>query len=216
MGLPSGLLWSAVDLDIMLPGNVAETPFTYQKSFVSWGNIDPHNPTRTNSFTPWDWGSVNANEPWYDGQVYGDTPGASLESDIPLSMDVCNVLLGGSWRMPSSVEFSELISNCDFVMADGNTVIPDGTTDKRVAVNGVLGIYLRSKINGGLLFFACSGSGNGSNWDGRGSSGVYWCSSVHSDRYAYYLYFYSGGVNPQYYYYRYRGLPVRPVYDPSL
>lgn len=216
MGLPSGLLWSAVDLDYTLPGNVAASPFTYAKSFVSWGNIDPHNPTRKNSFTPWDWGGINAQEPWYDGQVYGDTPGASLESNIPLSMDVCNVLLGSSWRMPSASEFGELITNCDFVMADGSTVIPDETADKRVTVNGVIGIYLKSKINGQLIFFACSGNGFGTSWYYRGSYGLYWSASYNSDRYAYNLYFNNGSVNPRGNGNRYFGLPVRPIFDPSL
>lgn len=216
MGLPSGLLWSSVDLDYTKPGNVAETPYTYIKSFFSWGNIDGHNPFPDRNRFAYNWGGINSQAPWYDGQIYGSTQGASVGDDIPLSMDAAQVLLGSPWRMPGSEDFKEMIDNCDFVQADGTTVIDAGTTDKRVTVNGVVGIYLKSKINGNLLFFACSGLGNGTSWSNRGSYGNYWCSSFYSPRNAYRLNFSSSGVNPQGNSNRYYGFPVRPVYDPSL
>ena len=216
MGLPSGLLWSSVDLDYTKPGNVAETPFTYMKSFFSWGNVDGHNPFPDRNRFAYNWGGVNSQAPWYDGQVYGSTQGESLEGDIPLSMDAAQVLLGSPWRMPASAEFKELFDNCDFVQADGTTVIDAGTTDKRVTVNGVVGIYLKSKNNGNLLFLACSGYGLGSTWNFRGSYGNYWSASFYSAARARYLYFFSGGVNPQSNNNRCNGFAVRPVYDPSL
>lgn len=216
MGLPSGLMWSPVDLDYTKPGNVAETPFTYMKSFFSWGNIDGHNPFQDRLQFAYDWGGVNSQAPWYDGQVYGDTPGESLEGDIPLSMDAANVLLGMPWRMPAASEFVELLDNCDFVRADGTTVIPEGTSNKLVTVGGVQGIYLKSKITGQLLFFACSGYGAGSSWTNRGGYGYYWNLSFNSDVSAGRLYFNRGGVNLGGTNNRYLGFPVRPVYDPSL
>lgn len=216
MGLPSGLLWSSVDLDYTKPGNVAETPFTYMKSFFSWGNIDGHNPFPDRNRFAYNWGGINSQAPWYNGQVYGSTPGASLEGNIPLSMDAAQGLLGSPWRMPVSSDFKELIDNCDFVQADGTTVIDASQSNKRVTVNGVSGIYLKSKINGALLFFACSGFGNGTNWNGRISLGLYWSASFNSDRNANYLYFDSSGVLPQYNGNRFYGLAIRPVYDPSL
>lgn len=216
MGLPSGLLWSSVDLDYTKPGNVAETPFTYMKSFFSWGNVDGHNPFPDRNRFAYNWGGINNQAPWYDGQVYGSTPGASLENDIPLSMDAAQVLLGSPWRMPASAEFKELFDNCDFVQADGITIIAAGQTDKRVTISGVLGIYLKSRINGNLLFFACSGRGTGSSWNNRGSYGYYWSNSFDSVRDARYLLFYSGGVNPQGNLNRFYGFIIRPVYDPSL
>ena len=128
------------------------------------------------------------------------------------SQDAARVTLGS----PTSAEFQELFDNCDFVQADGNTVIEAGTTDKRVTVNGVLGIYLKSKINGNLLFFACSGLGRGSNWDSHESNGYYWSSSYASMRNAYNLYFYSGGFIPQNRSSRFSGFPVRPVFGAGL
>ena len=78
-------------------------------------------------------------------------------------------------------------------------------------MNGVIGLYLESKINGARLFFSCSGYGGGRSWSGRGSYGLYWSSTFYSARYARGLYFLSGGVFPQSSYYRYGGFAVRPV-----
>lgn len=216
MGLPSGLLWSPVDLDYTMPGNVAETPFTYMKSFFSWGNVLGHNPIPDRNQFAYDWGGVNSQAPWYDGQPYGSTPGASLEADVPLSMDPARSLLGNPWRMPAAAEFQELVDNCDFVMADGSTVIDASLADKRVVVNGIRGIYLKSRINGRLLFLSASGDGKGRSWGGKESNGFYWTSTWDSARNARFLRFYSGGVNPQYNDYRYYGCAIRPVFDPSL
>lgn len=216
MGLPSGLMWSPVDLDYTKPGNVAETPFTYMKSFFSWGNKEGHNPFPDRNRFAYNWGGVNSQAPWYDGQPYGSTPGASLEGDIPLSIDAANALLGNPWRMPATEEFRELFNNCDFVMADGSTVIDAGQTDKRVVVNGIRGIYLRSRINGALLFISCSGGGNSTALNYRGSRGYYWTLTYVSDVRAKYMTFSDSSVVPQGDQYRFGGYPIRPVYDPSL
>lgn len=216
MGLPSGLLWAPMNMDARRERGFAESPFLYDCSFVSWGNVEPHSPNSNNTFADYNWGGVNAQEPWYDGQVYGDTPGSELDANIDIAHDVANKICGGKWRMPASAEFKELVDYCDFVQADGITVIDAGTTDKRITVNGVLGIYLKSKINGNLLFFACSGNGNGTSWSNRGSIGNYWSTSFDSDRNANSLHFSGGGVSPQNGDSRYYGFAVRPVYDPSL
>lgn len=216
MGLPSGLLWSSVDLDYTKPGNVAETPFVYAVSFFSWGNIVGHNPIPGRDLFAYDWGGVNSQAPWYENQVYGSTPGASLETDIPLSMDAARTLLGSPWRMPSTDDFQELFDNCDFVMADGTTVVPAGQSNKLVNVNGIRGIYLKSRINGRLLFFACAGLGTGLSLNNATSRGYYWSRSIISDENARALRFYSAGVSSQFSGVRYNGFPVRPVYDPAL
>lgn len=194
----------------------AESPFLYDCSFVSWGNVEPHSPI-DNAFDDYDWGGVNQQAPWYDGQVYGSTLGSELMTNLDIAHDVANLICGSKWRMPSDTEFKELVDYCDFVQADGTTVIDAGVADKRVTVNGVVGIYLKSKINGNLLFFACSGFGDGTSWRNRGSNGLYWSASFLSARNAYGLLFGSGGVYPQSSNgSRYNGLAVRPIYDPSL
>jgi len=84
-------------------------------------------------------------------------------------------------------------------------------TDKRVTVNGVMGLYIQSKVNGARLFFSCSGGGAGRSRSSRGSGGVYWSSTWGSARGARVLYFGSGGVDPQGGNSRYYGFAVRPV-----
>ena len=211
MGLPSGVKWAARDIDMTKPGGFCDTPFTYEKSFFSWGNIDGHNPISNSAFD-YNWGSVNESEPYYEGQPYGSTPGNTLTGNIAVGedFDAARANLGAPWRMPTNAEFGELFANIRYINADG-TEVDTTKTDKRVNVNGVMGLYLESKINGARLFFSCSGVGGGRSWYYRGSYGYYWSSTWSSARYARNLIFYSGGVYPQYNNYRYYGFALRPV-----
>lgn len=220
MGLPSGVLWAKAAIDLTTTSKFQEvdgavSPFKYECSFFSWGNTDGHNPSSTSAFDH-DWGGVNEQEPYYDGQVYGSTPGNALTGNIPPSMDAARVNLGAPWREPSMDDFTELFANIDYIDADGNVVtaetsIAKTAADKRVTVNGINGLYLRSKINGNRLFFPASGYGGGRSWGNRTGYGVFWSSTFVSARYARGLVFYSGGVSPTNTSSRYSGFPVRPV-----
>ena len=211
MGLPSGVKWASRDIDLTKPGGFCETPFTYEKSFFSWGNIDGHNPSSVSAFD-YNWGGVNETEPYYENQPYGDTPGNTLTGNIAVGedFDAARANLGAPWRMPTSAEFAELFANIRYINADG-TEVDTTKTDKRVTVNGVMGLYIESRINGARLFFSCSGGGSGRSWGNRGSSGNYWSSAFHSARYARALNFSSGGVYPQYNNNRCHGRALRPV-----
>lgn len=212
MGLASGVKWATRDIDLTKPSGFADTPFTYQKSFFSWGNIDGHNPVGNSFSGVYNWGGVNAAEPWYDGQPYGNTKGNTLTGNIPVGVefDAARANLGGTRRMPTSAEFQELFNGCIYIDADGNEV-DTAKANKLVPVNGVVGLYLQSKANGNRLFFSASGNGDGSSWGGRGAKGGYWSASFYSSRYARFLNFSSGGVNPQNYNRRYFGFAVRAV-----
>ena len=211
MGLPSGTKWASRDIDLTKPGGFCETPFTYEKSFFSWGNIDGHNPISTSAFD-YDWGGVNAQEPWYEGQPYGSTPGNTLTGNIAVGedFDAARANLGAPWRMPTTGEYAELFANIRYINADG-TPIDSAQTNKLVTVNGVVGLYLESTINGARLFFSCSGYSGERSWNRRGSYGNYLSSTWHSARYARSLIFLNGGVDPQGYGNRYSGFAVRPV-----
>ena len=211
MGLPSGVKWASRDIDLTKPGGFCETPFTYEKSFFSWGNIDGHNPSSVSAFD-YNWGGVNDQEPYYEGQPYGSTPGNTLTGNIAVGedFDAARANLGAPWRMPTTGEYAELFANIRYINADG-TPIDSSQTNKLVTVNGVVGLYLESTINGARLFFSCSGHGGGRSWYARGSYGYFWSSSWNSARFARSLSFDSGGVGPQYYNGRYSGFAVRPV-----
>lgn len=207
-------MWAVSNLDVSTPIKLAASPFQYECSFVSWGNIDGHNPIDETQFD-YDFGGINSQAPWYEGQVYGSTPGAALSTDIPLSLDIAHRELGGPWRMPSSEEFQELIANCSFVEADGETIIPSSRGNKLVTVNGVTGIYLKSNSNGNLLFMACCGGGINTELRNRGSGGYYWSASFLSARDAYELHFNSDRVRTRYSNNRFYGRPIRPVWLPG-
>ena len=135
--------------------------------YFSWGNTDGH---------------IFGTDYNFNEEIYAKTEGAKLDGDIDLEHDAAHVNMGGSWRMPTEDDFIELDEYC---------------THELCSLNGYRGIKFTSKKNGNSLFFACSGNGNGSSWDNRGSYGGCWSASFFSARYARYLYFGSGGVYPQ-------------------
>lgn len=212
MGLPSGVMWSPVNIDIEQPGGFAKSPFQYDCSFFSWGNVDGHNPTGPASFSPWSWGGINEQDPWYDGQVYGDTPGNTLNGNIPVGVeyDAARANLGAPWRIPTSDDFVELLENCVYIDANG-TEIETSSVDKRITMNGIVGLRLRSKINGNVIFIPATGNGGGTAWNVRGAVGNYWSSSWNSDRGARGFSFGSDGVSPSAGFNRFLGFAVRPV-----
>ena len=208
MGLPSGRLWAIANIDVTTNSGFAEvdgvpSPYKYECTFFSWGNTEGHNPSDASSFT-YNWGTGN------DGP-YASTPGAQLTANAGLSFDAARAILGAPWCDPSTEDFAELFANIDFVQADGETVIDASQANKLVTVNGIVGIYLKSKINSRLLFFACSGYGRGQSWNNRGSDGYYWSRSLYSQAYGGVLYFSSGGVNPLHYNPRFYGFARRAV-----
>lgn len=214
MGLPSGVMWSPVNIDVERAGGFAKSPFQYDCSFFSWGNVDGHNPASPSSFSPWDWGGVNSQSPYYQDQIYGSTPGVELMANIePFSAnDPATVNCGRPWRLPSWDDFIELLANTIFINADGSEVDQE-RADKRVVVNEVVGIYLQSKINGARLFLACAGYGSGSILTGYASNALYLTSTFYTARDCRSLYVTASSVNAGYNARRYQGIAVRPVME---
>ncbi len=203
LGLPSGLKWAKKNIDVTQANGFAASIYQYECTFFSWGNSEGHNPSSSSAFS-YDWGSGN------DGP-YASTPGAALTGNVPASQDAARANLGAPWRLPTTSEYQELFDNCEFVQADGSTTIPTSQANKLVTVNSIVGIYLKSKINGNRIFFPCSGDGGGTTWYGRGSHGYYWSGSLNSAADGRLLYFNSGGVNPQDNGNRFNGFAARAV-----
>lgn len=208
MGLPSGLLWAKKNIDATQADGFAASEYQYESSFFSWGNVEPHNPTSNSSFAPYSFGSANDQEP------YVSSEGAKIEYPgvAGPSHDAARTVLGGPWRMPATEDFAELFNSSytKFIDANGADIASD-VTNKLITMNSIVGIRLKSKINGNTLFFPCSGYGNGSSWSNRGSNGLYWSRSLSSAAGGRVLYFASGGVNPQDFSSRFYGFAVRPV-----
>lgn len=213
MGLSSGVRWATRDIDLTKPGGFCETPFTHEKSFFSWGNIDGYNPVNGSFENVYDWGYRNSSAPYYDGQVYGSTKGCTVTADIPVGdvFDAACANIGSAWRIPTAADFTELFGSCNFI--DENGTIITGS-DKRTTVEGITGIYLESTINGNRLFFACSGQGMRTSLYDRNSHGYYWMATFGSDRKAKGLDI-GGSSTAQNYFDRFNGLPIRPVISPA-
>ena len=108
---------------------------------------------------------------------------------------------GGSWRMPTKQEISDLVSKCDW---------------SYTTVNNVRGCRVSGKgdYSSNSIFLPCAGYGNWDSHDLAGQYGYYWASVPYSDsNNASYLYikdYYTsdhGASN----YNRYLGQSVRPV-----
>ena len=186
LGLLSGTLWCDRNVG-------AESPFD-DGAYFSWGNITPHRARQSDEN---EWGDTD--EAFFEdftSDIYEKTAGAMLEGNIDLEHDAARHNMGETWQMPTAEQFQELFDNCDWI---------------RKVINGVAGYLVVSRINGNSIFFSCSGNGSGTSRNDRGSYGSYWSSTVIDSRSARSLDFYSGGVYPQNYYYRYNGFAVRAV-----
>ena len=220
MGLPSGLLWATRNMDVTQKNGFAISPYQYECSFVSWGNIQMYNPNAQGNFVDvYDWGSVNAQKPWYDGQPYGETPGSQLQTNIDAAHDVATQILGGTWRIPLQKDFAELVQNCDYIDANGNIVTAETSvsgqeSDKRVSINGTVGIRMRSKINGNIVFIPCCGYANNTSWFSRVVLSNYWLRNYVTEKNAGYILVSQGRVSYNENDAKFYGMPIRPVMTP--
>ena len=115
------------------------------------------------------------------------------------SDDVASVKLGGKWRMPTDAEWTVLSTKCTWTW----TTNYNGT--------GVKG-QIVTATNGNSIFLPAAGYRYGTNLNNAGSIGLYWSSSLGTDKpnYAWYVRFASDGVIGNYHF-RCIGLSVRPV-----
>jgi len=155
----------------------------------------------------------------YGGDSYTKYTYSDSKTTLEPSDDVANIVLGGTWRMPTGGSTSELSVMCAatywawdatdlgyyvFKPGEGTTGIAGG--------RGNIGTDDKTKA---LLFFPAAGTGYGTNLSSAGSYGYYWSSPLNSDNTvnAYYLSFFSSNVNPNGNTNRYFGFSVRPVSD---
>ena len=109
--------------------------------------------------------------------------------------DVARATWGGTWRLPTSEEFEELIQCCTWTW----------TTE-----NGQKGYKVTSRRNGNSIFFPAAGSRYDSSLYYAGSYGYYWSSSPYDSNNAYGLGF-NSSVYEVDWLDRYYGFSVRAV-----
>ena len=203
MGLPSRTMWARRNIDVSQPNGFATSAIQLAASYFSWGNVDGHNPNG-DDFSPYDWGSGNDEEP------YSSSPGATIAfpGSLDDAHDCARVICGAPWRVPRNSDFSELIGNCDYVDANGDIISGD---NKLITIDGVVGIRLRSRLNGNILFFAACGQASGLTLANGNEQGYYWSSVLRTDAQAELLFItssrvYVSGSN------RFHGVQVRPIF----
>ena len=203
MGLPSGTKWAQNNIDAQNNG-FAASPYSLRQSYFSWGNIQPHNNDNDDN--------VNYD---FTSATYQSTEGFSLNQNIPPTSeyDAARAILGRKWRVPTEKDARELFANTDYIDANGNIVSGD-LADKRVIVNGVKGLFIRSKINGNTLFFACAGVAQDRKVNYNGEYGYYMTSSLSDNEKAIILDISASTLNYLLYpIERHFGYCIRPVYN---
>ena len=186
LGLPSGLKWATCNVG-------ANAPEDYGYYFA-WGETQPKE--------NYDWSTYKYGTNYdqltkycYDSD-HGKDGFTDNKTVLDPEDDAAHVNWGGSWRMPNEVEQDELRNNCSWTWTTQN------------GVNG----YKVTGPNGNSIFLPAASCMHGGTLDGAGAYGYYWSSSLYADNpyFAYRVHFVSDSVN-KFFYFRYGGLPVRPV-----
>lgn len=175
----------------------AENPEDYG-NYYAWGETEA---TTYTSWPAYKWGngSQKSLTKYCTLSTYGKKDSLGT---LELEDDAAGVNCGGTWRMPTSTELKELMSNknCDWTWT---------------TVNNVYGHLVTSKISGYTdksIFLPAAGYIDGYRTEKAGQCGCYWSSSLHLAEpiFAYFVSFdkyYPGFSSVE----RYTGCSVRPV-----
>ena len=177
--------------------------------YYSWGKIETYYSSgqdpltwKEDGTTGYDWesykwceGSSTTLTKYNTSSYFGTVDG---KTELDPEDDVAHVKRGGSWRMPTDAEWTELLENCTWTWTTRN---------------GVNGYKVSSEINGNSIFLPAAGSRDFANLYDAGSYGDYWSSSLNAVNpdHAWDLYFNSEKVSRFCYDRRCFGFSVRPV-----
>jgi hypothetical protein len=151
LGLPSGILWATRNVG-------ANSPEDYGDYFA-WGETQPKSNYDWSTYK-WCNGSSDTLTKYNTQSNYGTVDN---KTTLDLSDDAANANWGGSWRMPTDAEITELREQCTWTW----------TTQ-----NGVNGYKVTSQSNGNSIFLPATGHYHNNTLKLQGSSGDYWSSSL--------------------------------------
>ena len=178
--------------------NVGATKPEEYGDYFAWGETEPKS---TYSWSNYKWcnGSSSTLTKYNTDSIRGTVDN---KTQLELSDDAAYANWGGSWRMPTDAELTELRTECTWAWA---------------TQNGVKGYKVTSKSNGNSIFLPAAGYRSGSLLNNASSSGKYWSSSLNpgSPGNAY-LIDLSSSSEALGYYVRYYGQSVRPVYSAQV
>ena len=174
LGLPSGTKWANMNIGAKNPSDIG--------NYYAWGETD-----------------VKSEYSW-DTYMYGNSNNdvVDIGTDIAsTTYDVAKKEWGGTWRMPSYTQWSDLLGNCDW---------------EWTFLTKTQGVMLTSKINGKSIFLPTTGFFSTQSISVN-TDGYYWSSTWSSTpQYGWVATFTSSKIlmhdkwMP-----RYMGVPVRPV-----
>ena len=176
-GTENGYEWVDLGLSVKWATcNVGATKPEEYGDYFAWGETQPK--------TKYTWDNYK----WYNGSggvtkynnndMYGPVDNKTTLSP---SDDAAFANWGGYWRMPTSLELTDLINNCNWVW----------TTKK-----GVNGYRITSNVNGNSIFLPAAGYYTNDSLYAAGLFGSYFSSSLgaESPMNAYYIWLHSGSV----------------------
>ena len=184
--------WSSMNLGATSPSEYGD--------YFAWGETEPED-SYNYSWSTYELcnGSSSTLTKYNNNSSYGAVDNKSEFKDYGYEDDAARQALGGSWRIPTDTEWTELRTKCTWT----STTNYNGTR--------VLGRIVTAS-NGNSIFLPAAGYWGGTIRYGAGSYGYYWSSSLSTD-YPYsvwYVYFNYDNVNRSEYF-RYFGRSVRPV-----
>ena len=163
--------------------------------YFAWGEVEPKEVYDWSTYK-WCNSSSNTMTKYCDDYFYGSVDNKTV---LEASDDAASANWGGSWRMPTDAELTELRTECTWTW----------TTE-----NGVNGYKVTSKSNGNSIFLPAAGYRYDSLlYNAVIGTGFYWSSSLNTDypSRAWYVDFHSSYVVRNSYFDRYYGFTVRPV-----
>ena len=178
LGLPSGLKWATC--------NIGESsPEEYGDEYA-WGETETKS---YDSFSNW-------NYKWYSSGTLTKYNNIDKKTVLEETDDVAHVKLGGTWRIPTDAEWTELRTQCSWTWT---------------RLNGRSGRLVTGK-NGNSIFLPAAGASGNITRYYAGTYGNYWSSSLNTcDIYeAWYVTFDSDNFYRDSYT-RYVGISVRAV-----
>ena len=175
LGLPSHLKWATM--------NVGAEKETDAGLHFAWGETTGYTASQVGTDKQFSWGEYKYMNGDSNLTKYNQSDGKTV---LESTDDAASQIMGGDWRMPTSDEFQELLSN----------------TNKEWFPNyngtGVSGMRFTSKKDTSkYIFIPAAGYCGDGSVDDVGYDGNVWSSSLNtSNPYdAWYLYFYSGNCN---------------------
>lgn len=192
LGLPSGLKWATINVGASKPEEYGE--------YFAWGETKPKDDyswlTYKFRVSGDSYKNVKLNKYCNKSTYWDSSEPMDNKTVLDPEDDAARVNWGGSWRIPTSAEWEELMTDCTWTWT---------------AQNGVYG-ELVTGSNGKSIFLPAAGSYNNALLEEAGSWGGYWSASIFTNlTYDAWVVLFDSEEFGWSYMNRYFGFSVRPI-----